>query len=155
MSLSRRGNKLLARPWADRWLLLKAFFWLGLMRLAILLLPFRRVARMIGLHQGENSAVPDLAQAEEAERVGWAIRAAAKRTPWDSACLAQALSGSILLRRKAIPATVYLGVAKEKDMPEQVAAHAWLRCGENILTGGGVHERFSVISTFSIKSNDQ
>ena len=153
MSLGRRAVKFLERPWADRWLLVEAVFWLALMRLAILLLPFRRIARMVGLQLGENPDAPDPAKVEEAERVGWAVRAAARRTPWDSACLGQALAGSILLRRRLIPATVYLGVAKEEASPHKVAAHAWLRCGEDILTGGGVHERFTVISSFSVGSN--
>lgn len=86
--------------------------------------------------------------------IGWAIQAAAVRTPWESACLVQALTGMIMLSHRGIGATLYLGVAKEESNPESMAAHAWLRCGDTVLTGAVGVERFSVISSFSRPAAD-
>jgi hypothetical protein len=143
-------HKLQALPWAERWLLLEAAAWLGLVRAALWLIPFRRIVTWMGLAQGESQpeAVPALAA--QAAQVGWAVQAVARRTPWQSACLAQALAGSLMLRRRGLPGTLYLGVSKDAAGPEKLAAHAWLRCGDHILTGANGHERFKVISTFKL-----
>lgn len=53
----------------------------------------------------------------------------------------------MMLRRRQIPSTLYLGVAKKED--GDLNAHAWLRTGDAIILGGGGLERFSVVSTFA------
>jgi hypothetical protein len=130
-------------------LLLQAAAWLGTLRAAILVLPFRRITRLMGLAPGENLGAADPALAERAARVGWAVRTVASRTPWQSACLAQALAGAILLRRHGLPGTIYLGVAKEAGAANALTAHAWLRCGDAILTGAAGRERFAVVAAFA------
>jgi hypothetical protein len=54
-----------------------------------------------------------------------------------------------MLKRRNIPATVYLGVMKDESRPEKLAAHAWVRCGEFILTGAKGHQQYTVVSKFS------
>lgn len=130
-------------------MLLEAVLWLGLLRAAVLLLPFRRIIRLLGLRSGTEAVTVDPVHFVKAVRIGWAVRAAAARTPWESACLVQALAGLAMLYRRGLPGTLYLGVAKNRDTPDRVAAHAWLRCGEFILTGGGGHAQFRVISVYS------
>jgi len=60
----------------------------------------------------------------------------------------------VMLSRRGISATLYLGVARDENDPGAMAAHAWLRCGEVILTGAGGVERFSAISSFSRPPSD-
>jgi hypothetical protein len=139
-----------ARSGADRWLLLQAVVWLGLLRAAILVVPFQWIARMLGLALGESPPSVDPTQTAEAERIGWAVRAAASRTPWQSACLAQALAGATLMRRRGLPGTLYLGVTKEVGAPGSISAHAWLRCGTTIVTGAAGHERYTIVAAFAI-----
>jgi len=43
-----------------------------------------------------------------------------------------------MLRRRGLSSTLVLGVAKDR---EKMEAHAWLVCGDQILTGGIEHER--------------
>lgn len=138
-----------ACSWTERWLLLEAGGWLGLMGLAVWLLPFRWVAALLGLAPGETGAAVEPATDVAAARVGWALRAIAARTPWSSTCLVQALAGLVMLRRRHIAGTLYLGVAKDSLQPEALAAHAWLRCGPTILTGAAEHQHFIVIAAFS------
>ena len=141
-------SKLRELSWTDRRLLLEAFSWLGLVRILVALLPFARIASMFRLKQGEDLAPLDEALEEKAARVGRAVRVAARRLPWDSTCLTQAVAGAVLLRRRGIPSTFYLGVAKDVTASEGLSAHAWLRCGDAILTGASGHERFAVVSAF-------
>ena len=148
----RALKKLYRCSWADRGLLLEAACWLALARLAVLTIPFKRIAPHLGTtgaHSAEQVA-PETAAA--ARRVGWAVRAVARRTPWDSNCLAQAIAAKRMLRRRRIPSTLYLGVARPVPEAGGLSAHAWLRCGAEILTGGRGHALYTVLSTFAEES---
>ncbi len=107
---------------------------LALARLAIGMLPFRRLARWLGAPRPVTAARPDRlapAQRRRAHEVAWALDAAARRMPFDTACLAQALAGRSLLHRRGLPATVHLGLTRGlgAELPLRdtaVVAHAWL-----------------------------
>lgn len=132
--------------WAQRGALLEALVWLGLARLALLVLPFRRIAPWLGtqMAQTEESATPQ--EEALAQEIGWAVRAAARRTPWQSACLAQAISGKAMLRRRGVASTLYLGLARGEGGALQ--AHAWLRCGRAVVTGGDYSD-YTVMASFA------
>ena len=53
-----------------------------------------------------------------------------------------------MLQKRGIPGVFYLGVMKDEEGTEKMKAHAWSKCGENILTGGEGHEKFTVLSVF-------
>jgi hypothetical protein len=71
------------------------------------------------------------------------VGAAAPKTPWKSACLAQALGADDVLGRRGLDAVIRLGVAKDSD--GNLQAHAWLCAGDAILTGGAQASRFRPI----------
>lgn len=142
-------GRLLTCSWPDRWLLVQAVAWLGLMRAALAVLRFQQIARRLGLAPGESQPAVDPAQAARAGRIGWP-RAAAPRTPWASTCLVQALAGAALLRGHRLPGTLYLGAARQGGAAGAFAAHAWLRCGPAILTGATGRERYAVMTALSL-----
>ena len=145
-------QKFRSRTWAERGLLLETLLLLGLMRAAILLFPFQRIAHWLKLEPDElqTSQVSETWEVSTAETIGWAIRAAAARTPWQSTCLVQALAGVYMLKRRKLPAALILAVTKNGVVQEGFAAHAWLRCGEVVLTGEEGHEHYKVITTFTV-----
>jgi hypothetical protein len=131
----------------DRWLSLEAGFWLALTQVAILVFPFRWIAPRLGRHMAES---PPNASSEEtalAKRIARAVEKASRHMPWKSRCLAQAIVGKMMLRRRGAASTLYLGASREDD--RNLAAHAWLRCGETILTGANGRDRYVVVSTFA------
>ncbi len=133
----------------ERMLLLEAFALLGLARLAVLILPFKWLAVSLGRHMNESGTQISATDLHQARMVGQAIRSAAHNTPWESVCLPQAMAAQWMLKRRRIAATLYLGVAKDETKLEKLAAHAWLRCGDVILTGAASHRQFKVVATFS------
>ncbi len=150
VSLLELAAKVQSRSWRELRLLPEALVLLGIMRLAVLCAPFQRTVRYLGLTpQASPSSDVNPKQIASAVAIGWSVRAMAARTPWDSACLAQALAGMVMLKRRGIPALLFLGVAKEKVGPDDMAAHAWLSCGGEMLTGEGGHERFTVVGIFA------
>jgi hypothetical protein len=113
-----------------------------LARAAVLLLPFRALALRLGVRVDETPSVMTLSPA--ARDVAWGIGAAAARSPWRSKCLEQAIAAKMMLRRRGVPSTLYLGM-----MREPVAAHAWVRVGERNVTGGQDVRRYAVVASFA------
>jgi hypothetical protein len=83
---------------------------------------------------------------ETAERLAWALAAAARRLPSPfRACLPQALAAEALLRRHGAPAELIIGVRRGPTDPPPSAsivfrhrsfeAHAWVESGERVVVG--------------------
>src|SRR3989304_874334 len=92
--------------WADRWLLIEAAISLSLVRLATRLVPFKRLAPRLGKPSAAPEVNLDLVSETRANRVGWAINAVAKRTPWKSTCLVKSIAAKRILQRSRIPSTL-------------------------------------------------
>ena len=136
--------------WAQRLVLLEAALNLAAAQMAIRLLPFRWIApRRESLEEASIERAINPEQQQEAQQVGWAIKALARYFPWDSKCLAQAVAGKWMLQRRGLPSTLYLGVERVHGGEKWLEAHAWLRCGTDIVTGERHHERFKVLAAFT------
>jgi hypothetical protein len=120
--------------------LIEAALALGLASLLVRTVGFSWIARRLGRHmeKGPSAAKPE--SVSEAARVG-----AARVLPWKPVCLPQAIAATLLLKRRGIVSTLYLGV----DPTRALDAHAWVRVGEVTVTGGPVDQRFAVVSTFA------
>lgn len=121
----------------------EAFLLLAASRLAVAVLPFRRLAPMLGKPRpGKAGRVQECNQStiQTVRELAWALRAATRRVPVDALCLTQALAGRMMLRRRGIAGTIRLGLAqglqgKDTADPGLVAAHAWLEAGGVKVTG--------------------
>jgi Transglutaminase-like superfamily len=140
-------------PPRQKFLMVQAWFLLGWYRAATLLVPFKRLAAKLQHHPLAKPALAPLPdQREEALIVGRLVAAASQATPWQSRCLTQVLVVQHLLAKRDIPGQFYLGVRRGcelTDDPTGLSAHAWLQCGDDIVSGQAGHERFTVVSTFS------
>jgi hypothetical protein len=146
MGLARKIGRYRRLAPSQRRLLAEAFILLGVSRLAMVTLPFKRIAPHLG-KLGEDVYTPDAPQTAAAKQVGWAVRIASTHTPWQSKCLAQAMAAKRMLNRLNIRNTLFLGLAKDDN--GKMIAHAWIYCGNLPLTGVGDTPRFTVVSTFS------
>ena len=80
-------------------------------------------------------------------RLSWAIGAAAARVPWRSDCLLQAMAADRWLRRYGMQPKFFVGV--QKDAGGQLEAHAWLRCGDVIVTGANSRNFTTLVEPIS------
>ena len=133
----------------EKKLFTEAYITLGIMRTAILTVSFKRLTRSLK-HDTKKKEVEKLGEKEmeTARRVGQAIMRASAYTPWESACLAQSLTAQKMLQKRGVPGVFYLGAMKDEESDAKMKAHAWSQCGEAIITGGGGHEEFTVLSVF-------
>lgn len=133
----------------EKKLFLEAYIMLGLMRVAILTISFKRLTRSLEHHTTKNEVTPlDDKEIQLAISIGQAIMKAAAYTPWESACLAQSLTAQRMLQKRSIPGVFYLGAMKDKETDGQMKAHSWSQCGEHVITGGKGHETFTILSVF-------
>jgi len=142
--------KFINKPAADQLLYIEATFWLGISKLAILILPFRWIAPFLGTHMAtsdEHDKTDENGTRKTKISVAQAILVMSRHLPWESKCLVQAISGKMMLNRRKVPNTIYLGVAKKEN--GDLNAHAWLRAGDLVILGGGGLDKFAVVSTFT------
>ena len=132
---------------AQKRLLREAFGALATARIVLACIPFRRIAAWLGTKGAESAASVTPEQAQLAEQVGWAVSAVARRIPWDGRCFAQALAATAMLRRRGVDGTVSFGVCEGATAGFE--AHAWLRVGARMVTGGAGYERFKAFTTFT------
>ena len=57
------------------------------------------------------------------------------------------MAGKAILRTRGISSTLYLGVDLDDD--KDLQAHAWLRCGDKVLTGERPSAGFTVVAHFA------
>lgn len=119
---------------------LPAWGLIGLASLAIVILPFRRIAPWLGHNLGTAAVTPHPPRAavERAAQIAMTIAIAAKYAPFRSDCLPQAMVAAALCRLYSIPYALHLGC---KINPAGVdgspmAAHAWVVTGPIVLSGG-------------------
>ena len=149
--LSKRAAYLLKRtrrlPVGNKALLLETLALLAVFRAAVLLVPFRWLARFLG-KEGEARPVPAAPECgRRIRRIGAMVHRVSQHVPWTSKCLDQALAAKVLLARRGISATVYFGV--KKDDRGELMAHAWLRSGTIYVTGEKNHAEYAVINIFT------
>jgi hypothetical protein len=142
-----RMNRFRRVPWKMKLLLFTAFILMGLIRIVILIIPFRYIAPMLGVKNGNSTIEEKREVLIKASKIGWAVETMSRFTPWESKCLVRAITAQILLRVVATPSTLYLGMSK--DEASKLIAHAWLRCGELILTGASESRNFQPIAQFA------
>lgn len=105
--------------------------------------PFPRLAEGLGTVEpaGDLPTPPSIGAGgrRQALDIAWAIAQWAQRWPWPPTCLMQALAARRLADRAGLPSLLVFGVrgsqAADSPVPAGVGAHAWLCCGDLVLTG--------------------
>jgi hypothetical protein len=136
-----------------RALLAEAVAWLLLTRLALLLVPFPRLARRLGTFVPPSDARAVAARRSGApsatslaEEIGWAVTRAARHVPFNAVCLPQAMTARIMLKRRGVGSVLHFGAAKGDQKP--LDAHAWLDAAGVEVTGYPVAAKFTEIACF-------
>ena len=149
MSLTTRLAGFAGLPIRDKALLVTAW---GLITLAagmLRLVPFRRLAPLLGVPIGPVACLPlvDKRQQYRAHAIRRAVLRAARIAPFRSDCLPQALVAAVLCRALHVPAAVHLGVKLDQG-PVPMAAHAWVACGPVAVTGGYGFRTYAPVACF-------
>lgn len=135
----------------DHALLAEAAIGLATARIAILTIPFPRIARRLGGFMAPQQAAEKASQVppteqdmEMARKIGWAVTVAARTVPFKAVCLPQAMAAHQMLRKRGIFSIMHFGTAP--GIALSLEAHAWLNAGEIEVTGYPVGSEFTEIA---------
>lgn len=122
----------------------------GLVRVAILTLPFSLLSRSYGHYYSNTELSPLVSEQQQmrAWRIGKVAELAASYTPWESKCLVQAIMVRTLLGFYGIPYVMHLGARMTGDSKEPMKAHAWIKVGSWVIAGGEGHRAYGIVSAF-------
>jgi hypothetical protein len=128
-------------------MLQEAWILLGLARLMSKLFKFNRYARVLGKQLPREPEAPSAEQFARAKAVAGAVRTMSARTPWKSRCLPQAIATQIMLGRRRINSTLFLGLTRNDE--KRMKAHAWVMCGATTLIGERPWDIYTPVAAFS------
>lgn len=136
-----------------RALTIEAVLCLLFARLALVLVPFPRLARRLGAFVPPGDArvaqarqQGSRAQMDQAAAVGWAVTRGARYLPFKAVCLPQAMAARIMLNRRGIASVLHFGAGKDGE--QKLDAHAWLDAAGVEVTGYPVGPGFAEIACF-------
>lgn len=136
-----------------RALLAEAVACLFTARLALIFVPFPRLARRLGAFVPPADARVAQARSPSAEAdarlaidIGWAVTRAARYVPFKAVCLPQAMAARVMLKRRGVKSVMHFGAAKGTEKP--LDAHAWLDAAGVEVTGYPVAKNFAEIACF-------
>jgi hypothetical protein len=129
----------------DYWLFAEAWLLLAISRLLLVIAPFKKIVSLMQF-KGTNP-VPDDKRLECLPRIQLAIARASTKSPWRTKCFEQALTAKMMTRRRGLPSVIYFGVKKETGS-EKIDAHAWLKCGDFVVTGWQRMNSYTVVAEF-------
>lgn len=135
--MQARLRKFLELPAADRRLLASAMMSVIKARLTVTFVPIRKI--MLPVTPETDAMIDDANVA----RISWAVETAGRHVPTGKNCLVRAIAGREMLARRGISSQIRLGIAK--GSPEKLDGHAWLECGDRIITGEGEHRNYIVM----------
>ena len=143
-SQSGRLARFRALSGPDKRLFISAVWWMLIARLMLAFIPFRRLSEKLTVDQTSAGGEPS---PDFLGRVGLAVSSAANNVPWRSDCFPQTIAARLLLKRRGYSSTIHLGVERLGD--NELSGHAWLSCGDTVVTGGAELERYTEVHQFN------
>lgn len=147
MSIFRRIRTFRKADGQLRMLFFQAFFLSAFVRFTLAFLPFSKVLAWKGTVNLESADHPHPESLAFRRSLQQAIRLCAAYAPWKTECYTRALTGRILLRKRGLPGTIYIGFRKGEE--GRYEGHAWLRSYDGIITGGEEVDRFTMHACYS------
>ena len=137
------------RPPARRQLL-EAIFDLFVARLALRVIPFRRLTPYFERPaQRPQATIADDERKRLREEMPWLINEAAWFLPGETTCFARAIAAQSILRRLGMATTLYYGAATLPD--GGLTAHVWLQDGAAGIIGHDTAQRYHILARYPDK----
>jgi len=137
----------------QRLLVMEAVLCLLAARLALILIPFPKLAGWLGTFvppsdpraaRMKSDATPE--QISLAQEIGWAVTRSARWAPFRAVCLPQAMAAQFMLRRRGVASVMRFGAGRGTEKP--LGAHAWLDAAGVEVTGYPVAPNYAEIACF-------
>lgn len=127
-------------------LFMEAWIFLAFARAVLIFLQFKKIVPLLGKTMVETTDEITEKKIDLLALISLSLNRAAKYSPWRTKCFEQAIAAKMMLKRRGMKTTLYLGVYK--DQMNKLGAHAWLKYNSIIVTGGPFIEKYTVINWF-------
>ncbi|NEO92611.1 MAG: lasso peptide biosynthesis B2 protein [Moorea sp. SIO3G5] len=128
----KRLRKFLRLTSRERQLVINTFILLGLIRLALWLLPFQTLRRLVAKISQPSPQAQGVNQTNLSKIVG-AVNLSSRYMPGGVKCLARALTTQVLMSRCGYSPQLRIGVAKGEG--GKLEAHAWVENQGQVVIG--------------------
>lgn len=148
--LKKPGSKIktfAALPLKTKMLFIEAFFISGWVKFCLTIFPFNHVMNWLGTTNTESSMQADAQSLVLRRQIKAAIDLCRKYAPWRTECYTMSLTGRIMLKRRRLPSTLYVGFMK--DEAGKYKGHAWLRANDLYISGYKESKGFKINFIFS------
>lgn len=148
-SSSRKAGSFFHKPaFTKRWFI-PVWLMLGISRLLIIAITFRRLAPHLGKSVGVSAYSHLLTSDQEAQalRIARVIRLTARYCPWVANCFPQAITARLLLGYYRIPYSLYFGLCRDPET-NQFKAHAWVTAGRIPVSGGHSFQHYTIVGCY-------
>ena len=133
----------LRMPWKQKLMIPRVLLLMAFYKHQVHHRPFSKLAPKIGTLGLET---PVEASPRNAWLVHELMESMFRRIKWKDSCLIRALTAKRILNSMGEKCTLYMGVRKTEG--KSMEAHAWLRCGKLIVTGGDSMAGYTVTAVF-------
>ena len=134
-------------PASMRGLFFEALITSAWVKLSLKFFPFKQVMAWLGNAQTETPITPNPASQHLRAQVKNALILCNRYALWPTECYTLALTGKLLLKRRHIASTLYIGFSKTAQ--SQYKGHAWLRANDTYICGWAEAANFTTHSCFS------
>lgn len=118
----------------------EALFLILFFRIGMFIIPFRFIIPFLNKPGKEKKGNVQFQLVE----IKWVLQAVKRKLPLVTNCWSLGAAGMILLKKRGIPSELYLGVLK---LPSgEMKAHAWLKQGDLVVSGGKNHRMYAVVT---------
>jgi Transglutaminase-like superfamily len=131
----------------ERIILNQTFFWLIYASVLVKVIPLKWFNSVLGEFKKVIEVEVNKNQFQLIEVLKKNTRRLKKRLPWKVKCFEEAIAVKKVLEKHQIKSTIYLGVSKDKN--SKLIAHAWLKIGNDFITGKKGYENFTVVGFYS------
>jgi hypothetical protein len=129
-------------PGREKYCFCEAGILLLLSNLSIKTIPFRQIYRFLHANWSTRTRVV-VDSAEKVELVMLSLSRAANLFPWKSQCLSRSIAAFMMLRRRGIPAVLFVGVKSLED--SSLVAHAWVHTGCEVIDENPENSTFTAL----------
>ncbi|MGZ3874707.1 MAG: lasso peptide biosynthesis B2 protein [Mucilaginibacter sp.] len=145
--LTRKVNTFRRLPMSVILLFIEALFTSAWVKMSLKFFPFKRVLGWLGSVHQESDNSPSEETLETRLRIKKALYLCHKYALWPTECYTLSLTGKLLLRRRNLSGTIYIGFMKDEH--GKFKGHAWLRANDTYLSGLREARGFDVKLLFS------
>lgn len=135
--------------WRDKLLFIEVLLWLLLAKVFLRFIPFQYFRSLLGQPNKGNNHAPLLAEhsSVKLKKIRFFFSLAGKQFNCFTNCYAQAIAAKQLMRIRGWQTSLQIGVYQCPT--GKLPGHAWLSCGDLVITGDHQLERYQVIAQFA------